>query len=202
MFDLFKVVRPCAHPCNSKVWKPPKYRNDLILSVSVVLRLKAVFSPLTPFSLQIHECPTRTRVVWWKCAAQRLKEETRDSLPSASSRCPFLSVFSPFAVPQVNTTISFYNGIRARPEDFNPDTWETNNYKVRFFCTKWRRVYIDGLQIFDPANMPMGTIDIPVWAQVTRSSSWECFLFSCLLFCLLCNITLPFLRQSWYKFPS
>ena len=38
--------------------------------------------------------------------------------------------------------------------------------------------------------MPMGTIDIPVWAQVTRSSSWECFLFSCLLFCLLCNITL------------
>ena len=107
-----------------------KYRNDLILSVSVVLCLKAVFSPLTPFSLQIHECPTRTRAAWWKCAAQRLKEETRDSLPSASSRCPFLSVFSPFAVPQVNTTISFYNGIRARPEDFNPDTWETNNYKV------------------------------------------------------------------------
>ena len=25
------------------------------------------------------------------------------------------------------------------------------------------------LQIFDPANMPMGTIDIPVWAQVTMN---------------------------------
>lgn len=49
---------------------------------------------------------------------------------------------------EVNTTISFYNGIRARPEDFNPDTWETNNYKI-----------------FDPANMPIGTIDIPEWAQ-------------------------------------
>merc|ERR1719350_467177 len=49
---------------------------------------------------------------------------------------------------EVNITISFYNGIRARPEDFNPDTWETNNYKI-----------------FDPANMPLGTIDIPEWAQ-------------------------------------
>ena len=41
-------------------------------------------------------------------------------------------MFLPFVVAQVNTTISFYNGIRARPEDFNPDTWETNNYKVQF----------------------------------------------------------------------
>ena len=37
-------------------------------------------------------------------------------------------------ISQVNTTISFYNGIRARPEDFNPDTWETNNYKVCVIC--------------------------------------------------------------------
>ena len=50
---------------------------------------------------------------------------------------------------QVNTTVAFYNGCRARPEDFDPDTWETNNYKI-----------------FDPANMPLGTIDIPTWAQV------------------------------------
>jgi len=49
---------------------------------------------------------------------------------------------------EVNTTVAFYNGSRARPEDFDPNTWETNNYKI-----------------FDPANMPLGTIDIPVWAQ-------------------------------------
>merc|ERR1719370_152576 len=40
---------------------------------------------------------------------------------------------------EVNTTVAFYNGSRARPEDFDPDTWETNNYKI-----------------FDPANMPRG----------------------------------------------
>lgn len=50
---------------------------------------------------------------------------------------------------EVNTTIAFYNGSEARPEDYDPDTWETNNYKI-----------------FDPADMPHGTIDIPAWAQV------------------------------------
>ena len=52
---------------------------------------------------------------------------------------------------EVNTTIAFYNGSKARPEDYDPDTWETNNYKI-----------------FDPADMPDGTIDIPAWAQVIR----------------------------------
>ena len=48
----------------------------------------------------------------------------------------------------------------------------SNNYTVRT-CLFYRKIYgnwnfypID-LQIFDPANMPMGTIDIPEWAQVT-----------------------------------
>ena len=48
-----------------------------------------------------------------------------------------------------NTVLSFYNGIRANPAEFNPDTWDHNGYKI-----------------FDPANMPHGTIDIPPWAQV------------------------------------
>jgi hypothetical protein len=48
-----------------------------------------------------------------------------------------------------NTVLAFYNGSRARPETFDPSTWETNNYRI-----------------FDPADMPHGTIDIPVWAQV------------------------------------
>ena len=50
---------------------------------------------------------------------------------------------------EVNTTVAFYNGSRADPDDFDPSTWETNNYKI-----------------FDPANIPEGTIDIPPWAQV------------------------------------
>ena len=50
---------------------------------------------------------------------------------------------------EVNTTIAFYNGCQADPEDYDPDTWETNNYKI-----------------FDPGCMPHGTIDIPEWAQV------------------------------------
>ena len=52
---------------------------------------------------------------------------------------------------EAGTTIAFYNGSRADPQDFNPDTWETNNYRI-----------------FDPADMPHGTIDIPVWAQETK----------------------------------
>ena len=52
---------------------------------------------------------------------------------------------------EVNTTVAFYNGCQARPEDYDPNTWESNNYKI-----------------FDPADMPCGTIDIPVWAQVCK----------------------------------
>ena len=54
---------------------------------------------------------------------------------------------------EVNTTIAFYNGSQARPEDYDPGTWETNNYKI-----------------FDPAEMPDGTIDIPVLAKVIRQN--------------------------------
>ena len=50
---------------------------------------------------------------------------------------------------EVNTTVAFYNGAQARPEEDDPDISETNNYKI-----------------FDPLDMPDGTIDIPVWAQV------------------------------------
>ena len=53
---------------------------------------------------------------------------------------------------EINTVIAFYNGSKARPEEYEPDTWETNNYKI-----------------FDPDDMPDGTIDIPVWAQVNIS---------------------------------
>jgi hypothetical protein len=53
---------------------------------------------------------------------------------------------------EVNTTVAFYNGSQARPEDYDPETWETNNYKI-----------------FDPSDMPDGTIDIPVWAQVIKA---------------------------------
>ena len=49
---------------------------------------------------------------------------------------------------EINTVIAFYNGSKASMEDYDPDTWETNNYKI-----------------FDPEDIPDGTIDIPVWAQ-------------------------------------
>ena len=52
---------------------------------------------------------------------------------------------------EVNTVIAFYNGVKARPEDFDPYSWEKNNYRI-----------------FDPANAPEGTIDIPVWAQISK----------------------------------
>ena len=45
----------------------------------------------------------------------------------------------------------WYFPLRANPEEFDPTTWETNNYKI-----------------FDPANIPAGTIDIPTWAQVRK----------------------------------
>ena len=50
---------------------------------------------------------------------------------------------------ETNTVVAFYNGTVANMEDYDPDTWETNCYKI-----------------FAPADMPDGTIDIPVWAQV------------------------------------
>ena len=45
-------------------------------------------------------------------------------------------------------------GSRADPREFDPETWETNNYRI-----------------FDPSDIPHGTIDIPVWAQNTRGYS-------------------------------
>ena len=53
---------------------------------------------------------------------------------------------------EMNTTVAFYNGDPVRAEDFDPDTWDTNSYKI-----------------FDPANVPWGTIDIPPWAQVSNT---------------------------------
>jgi len=53
---------------------------------------------------------------------------------------------------EVNTIIAFYNGCQANPDDYDPDSWETNNYKI-----------------FDPGCMPHGTIDIPAWAQVSSA---------------------------------
>ena len=61
---------------------------------------------------------------------------------------------------EINTVLAFYNGTKARPEDYEPDTWETNNYKI-----------------FDPDDMPDGTIDIPVWAQVTMTDHIFIFIF-------------------------
>ena len=59
----------------------------------------------------------------------------------------------PFAkVPmERNTTVAFYNGDPVRAEEFDPDTWDTNSYKI-----------------FDPANAPRGTLDIPTWAQASK----------------------------------
>ena len=49
---------------------------------------------------------------------------------------------------EVHTTVAFYNGSIVEEGD-EQDISETNNYKI-----------------FDPADMPDGTIDIPLWAQV------------------------------------
>ena len=55
----------------------------------------------------------------------------------------------------MNTTAAFYNGALVRPDtdgdDDDQDSSETNNYKI-----------------FDSADMPDGTIDIPLWAQVEQ----------------------------------
>ena len=49
---------------------------------------------------------------------------------------------------EANTVVSFYHGDKVKPEDFNPESWEGNCYKI-----------------FDPMDYPRGTIDIPTWAQ-------------------------------------
>jgi len=53
---------------------------------------------------------------------------------------------------EINTVVAFYNGTEAILEDYEPETWETNNYKI-----------------FDPMNAPDGTIDIPIWAQCSSA---------------------------------
>ena len=50
-----------------------------------------------------------------------------------------------------NTIVAFYHGQKVRPEDFDPESWDGNCYKI-----------------FDPSDYPRGTIDIPLWAQVSR----------------------------------
>jgi hypothetical protein len=76
---------------------------------------------------------------------------------------------------EVNTTRSFYNGSQARPEDYDPDTWETNNYKI-----------------FDPVDMPDGTIDIPVWAQVI----YDIYMSRKYVKCLYCSHIVPIVPPS------
>ena len=61
---------------------------------------------------------------------------------------------------EVNTTVAFYNGALVKfdtdGDDDDQDSSETNNYKI-----------------FDPADMPDGTIDIPLWAQVEPKSIFK-----------------------------
>ena len=74
---------------------------------------------------------------------------------------------------EINTVVAFYNGTKPDPDDYDPDTWETNNYKI-----------------FDPADMPDGTIDIPVWAQVSKTIKIFYLVLNIVLqviICLLCN---------------
>ena len=49
---------------------------------------------------------------------------------------------------ETNTVVSFYHGDKVKPEDFDPESWDGNCYKI-----------------FDPRDYPRGTIDIPTWAQ-------------------------------------
>ena len=74
---------------------------------------------------------------------------------------------------EINTVVAFYNGTKPDPEDYDPETWETNNYKI-----------------FDPADMPDGTIDIPVWAQVLEETNdiGPDFFFLVII-CLLCHFS-------------
>ena len=85
---------------------------------------------------------------------------------------------------EINTVVAFYNGTKPDPEDYDPDTWETNNYKI-----------------FDPADMPDGTIDIPVWAQVLKYTNKFPFVTKLLLLviiCLLCHLG----SQDQSQFPA
>ena len=50
---------------------------------------------------------------------------------------------------EVHQVIAFYNGEKVRPDQAQSDSWEDNSYKI-----------------FDPSDFPLGTIDIPTWAQV------------------------------------
>ncbi|XP_023325683.1 histone-lysine N-methyltransferase SETD7 isoform X2 [Eurytemora carolleeae] len=72
----------------------------------------------------------------------RFTEVQRSRIPGASE-----GIFTKQDI-EPNTIIAFYNGSRADPVEFDPTTWETNNYRI-----------------FDPADIPNGTIDIPIWAQ-------------------------------------
>ena len=51
---------------------------------------------------------------------------------------------------EMNTTVAFYNGAPVSPGYDQEESSERNNYKI-----------------FDPLDMPDGTIDIPIWAQVS-----------------------------------
>jgi hypothetical protein len=76
---------------------------------------------------------------------------------------------------EVNTTIAFYNGASVRVQDFNPDSWESNKYKI-----------------FDPLNVPCGTIDIPAWAQVNTKGNYFYVVYKYflpVLNCLLCHLS-------------
>ena len=50
---------------------------------------------------------------------------------------------------EVHQVIAFYNGEKVRPDQVQSDSWDDNSYKI-----------------FDPSDFPLGTIDIPAWAQV------------------------------------
>ena len=84
---------------------------------------------------------------------------------------------------EINTVLAFYNGTKARPEDYEPDTWETNNYKI-----------------FDPDDMPDGTIDIPVWAQVTMTDHHIFIFLISLSFSYLSHISLIFFSYLYHIF--
>ena len=51
---------------------------------------------------------------------------------------------------EIHQVIAFYNGEKIRPGQVQSDSWDDNSYKI-----------------FDPSDFPLGSIDIPSWAQVT-----------------------------------
>ena len=58
---------------------------------------------------------------------------------------------------EADTVVAFYHGRKVAPEEFNPESWEGNCYKI-----------------FDPSDYPRGTIDIPAWAQVDTVHTVHC----------------------------